>query len=487
MAQGTVPDLVMMDALDLSSAIRSRQVSCKEVMESFLAHIDRVNPVVNAIVSLQDRELLLRQADERDRQIARGDYLGWMHGFPHAVKDLAPTRGIRTTLGSPIFKDFVPEEDAIFVERLKKHGAIIIGKTNTPEFGLGSHTYNNVFGTTLNAYAPAKSAGGSSGGAAVSLALRMLPVSDGSDMGGSLRNPAAFNNVLGFRPSFGRVPRGPSIEVFAQQLSTDGPMGRSVADLAMLLSVMAGPDARAPLSLDGDPTLFTEPLKRGFKATRIAWLGNFGGHLPMEPGIEALCRKAFAAFEGLGCAVEEALIDFSPARIWVSWLKLRHWLVAGAYADLYQDPARRELMKPEARWEIEEGLKLTALDVYRASAERSAWYQALLTLFERYKYLLLPSAQVFPFDASTHWPREIDGVAMDTYHRWMEVAVPGTLSGSPIISVPVGFSKDGLPMGMQVIGRPRADLAVLQLAYAYEEATDLVRRNPPPLLQHTHP
>jgi amidase len=481
-AQASVPDMVMMDALDLSKAIKSKQVSCKEVMATFLDHIERTNPKVNAIVSLQDRHPLLKQATERDAQLARGEYQGWMHGLPHAVKDLAPTKGIRTTWGSPLL-DTVPLADAIFVERLKKNGAIIIGKTNTPEFGMGSQTYNSVFGTTLNAYAQSKTAGGSSGGAAVSLALRMLPVADGSDMMGSLRNPAAYNNVIGFRPSYGRVPSGPGGELFVQQLSCLGPMGRSVADVAMLLAVMGGPDPRAPLSIEQDPAVFAAPLPRDFKGTRLGWLGNLGGHLPMEPGVMELCQSAFKAFEAIGCTVEEARPSFPPEGMWDTWLKLRHWLQAGSYLALYNDPSKRELMKPEAQWEVEGGLKLSGLDVYKASGARSGWYEAMRKLFERYDYLLLPSAQVFPFDADVHWPKAINGITMDTYHRWMEVVVPGSLSGCPVINVPVGFSQDWLPMGMQVIGKNHADFAVLQLAYAYEQATHWVSKNLPPLLK----
>ena len=481
MAAATIPDLVMMDALDLSKAIKSKQVSCKEVMATYLDHIERTNVKVNAIVSLQNRDELLKQATERDEQLARGEYRGWMHGLPHAVKDAAATKGIRTTWGSPLL-DTVPQADATFVERLKQNGAIIIGKTNTPEFGMGSQTYNSVFGTTLNAYAQSKTAGGSSGGAAVSLALRMLPVADGSDMMGSLRNPAAFNNVIGFRPSYGRVPSGPGDELFLQQLICVGPMGRSVADVAMLLAVMAGPDPSAPLSIEQSPAVFTAPLGRNFEGTRLGWLGNLGGYLPMEPGVLELCRSSYKGFETIGCTVEEARLGFSPEELWDIWLTLRHWLLGGKYLVLYNDPSKRELMKPEARWEVEGGLKLTALDVYKASVARSSWYEALCTLFETYDYLLLPSAQVFPFDADIHWPKAINGVTMDTYHRWMEVVVPGALSGGPIISMPVGFNQDGLPMGMQIIGKNHADFAVLQLAYAYEQATNWVSKNLPPLI-----
>ncbi|TCO83355.1 amidase [Plasticicumulans lactativorans] len=476
---GRPAELVMLDAVDLAAAIRSRQVSCREVMQAFLAHIARVNPGANAIVSLQDPEALLAQADERDRQLARGEYLGWMHGLPQAAKDLAATAGIRTTFGSPLFKDYVPKTDAIIVERAKKAGAIYIGKTNTPEFGLGSHTYNPVFGTTVNAYDPTRIAGGSSGGAAVALALRMLPVADGSDMMGSLRNPAAYNNVFGFRPSQGRVPFGPTAEVFVQQLGYEGPMARTVTDLALLLSVQAGFDPRTPLAIEQDPAVFAQSLARDFKGTRVGWLGDYGGYLPMEPGVLELCRAALKDFEAVGCTVEEAKPDFAMERVWQTWLTLRHWLVAGGLGDFYADPAKRELLKPEAQWEVEGGLKLSAVDVYKASAARSAWYQALGKLFQTYDYLLLPTAQVFPFDARVHWPKEVAGRPMDTYHRWMEVVTGVTLAGLPAISVPVGFSAAGLPMGLQVIGRPHADLAVLQLARAYEQATQWVQKRPP--------
>lgn len=474
-------DLVTMNALDLSHAIRTRQVSCREVMAAFLAHIERLNPRVNAIVSMQSHEGLLKEAAVRDAELSRGQYRGWMHGLPHAVKDLAATRGIRTTWGSPLL-DTVPDFDSIFVERLRRAGVIIIGKTNAPEFGLGSQTYNPIFGTTLNAYDQSKCAGGSSGGAAVALALRMLPVADGSDMMGSLRNPAAYNNVIGFRTSYGLVPSAGE-ELFLEQLSVSGPMGRSVADVAMLLSVMAGPDPRAPFSLDQDPAAFTEPLKRDLKGTRLGWLGDLGGHLPMDPGIMKLCRGSFEALHAIGCAVEQAKPDYSPDRMWETWVTLRHWLVAGDLGDLYKDASKRARMKPEAQWEVEGGLKLTGLQVYKASQARSDWYRAVQKLFEHYDYLLLPSAQVFPFDAAVHWPKAIQGVAMDTYHRWMEVVVPASLLGFPAINVPVGFNEQGLPMGMQIIGRNHADLSVLQLAYAYEQATKWVSSHPPPLLQ----
>jgi amidase len=473
-------DIVQLDAVALARAIAARQVSCVEVMAAYLDQIETFNPQVNAIVALQDRDGLLRQAGERDTELARGAVLGPLHGFPLAVKDLAPVKGMPMTMGSPILKDFVPPADSVMVERLRSAGAIFVGKTNTPEFGLGSHTYNPVYGATRNPYDLSRSAGGSSGGAAVGLALRMLPVADGSDHGGSLRNPAAFNNVYGFRTSYGRVPANAE-EVFLPQLSVAGPMARSVPDLARLLSVMAGYDARLPFSIDEDPAVFAGPLKRDVKGLRLAWFGDFGGHLPMEPGILDLCRAALKVFEDMGCIVEEVVPDFDPERIWQAWLPLRHWQTGAPLLEFFRDPEKRARMKPEAQWEIEQGLKLSAYDIAKASGVRSAWYQTVRRLFERYDYWLLPSAQVFPFDVSTHWPKEIAGRRMDTYHRWMEVVIPATMSGCPALGVPVGFGGNGLPMGMQIVGRNRGELSVLQLAHAYDEATGWVKRKLPPL------
>jgi len=470
----------MIGAVELVRAIRARTVSCAEVMATYLDHIGRLNSRVNALVSLQEADALMQQARVRDAELARGEYLGRMHGLPHAVKDLAFTAGIRTTRGSPLL-DAVPDYDSILVERLKAQGAILIGKTNTAELGLGSQTYNPVFGTTLNAYHPGKTAGGSSGGAAVALALRMVPVADGSDMMGSLRNPAAYNNVFGFRPSFGRVPTAGE-ELFLDHLSEWGAMGRSVPDIAMLMSVIAGPDPRAPLSTGEDPAEFLQPLERAFKGARLAWLGDLKGYLPIEPGVLELCRSACTVFERLGCTVEEAALPCSPAALWEAWVTLRHWLVAGELEALYRETVTRARLKPEARWEVESAQRLTALDIYRASAARSRWHTAARSLFERYEFLLLPSAQLFPFDAATQWPRTVNGVAMDTYHRWMEVVVPASLLGGPVLNVPVGFGAQDLPMGMQLIGRRHADLAVLQLGHAYDLETRWVSERLPPLL-----
>lgn len=475
------PEIVLLDACDLSRAIRSREVSCAEVMTAYLDHIDRFNPLVNAIVSLRDREPLLREAGERDRQLAAGEYLGWMHGMPQAVKDLVPTRGIRTTWGSPLYADFVPDEDAIFVERMRRAGAILIGKTNVPEFGLGSQTYNHVFGTTLNPYDRSRTAGGSSGGAAAALALRMLPVADGSDHAGSLRNPAAFNNLYGFRTTFGRVP-SVELDLFEAALGVTGPLARTVSDLAHMLSVIAGYDARAPLSTRESPASLAASLDRDFTGARVAWLGDLGGRLRFEPGVLELCAQGLRALEAVGCKVDEVRPDFDMDRVWRSWMTLRAFQVGSALKAFHDDPAARERLKPEVQWEVERGAALSAYDVTDAAIERSAWYATVLDLFARYDFLVLPSGQVFPFDAAVHWPREIAGQAMDTYHRWMEVMIPVTMSGCPALGVPVGFNAGGLPMGMQLVAPPHEELACLQLARAYERAAGWVEERPPSLL-----
>lgn len=386
--------------------------------------------------------------------------------------------GLPFTGGSPLYKDQIAPADDLFVKRIKDAGAVVIDKTNTPEFGLGSQSYNPVWGTTGNAYDPSRTAGGSSGGAASALALRMLPVADGSDYMGSLRNPAAFNNVLGFRPSWGRVPRAG----FIAMPTVNGPMARKTSDLAALLSVMAGPDTSAPLGIAEDPAVFTRDLGRDFRGTRIAWVGDWNGHLATEPGLLELCRSSFTAFESIGCTVEDALPDFSPSQIWTTFLTWRWWAALGPLHHLYADPAKRKQLKPEAIWEVEHGIALSALDITRAADARTRFYGAVMKLFETYDYILAPSAQVFPFDKEIHWPSEIDGRAMDTYHRWMETVTPWSLSNLPAMGMPVGFDRRGLPMGVQLIGKDNADLAVLQLAHAYEQATQWVSRIPPPLL-----
>jgi amidase len=483
-ATGHDTSIVSLTATYLATAIRRREVSSREVMSAHLAQIDRLNPRFNAIVSRVAPETLLAEADRLDRDAAAGRFHGALHGFPHAVKDTAPTRGIRTTQGSPLLRDFVPEADSLVVARMRAAGAIFIGKTNVPEFALGSHTYNPVFGITGNAYDPTRAAGGSTGGGAVALALHMVPLADGSDFGGSLRNPPGWNNLFGIRPSFGRVPSAGD-DVFGQSFATSGGLGRTVRDVGLLLSVQAGPDERAPFSLPDDPRIFAQALDRDWRGKRIGWLGDLGGALPMEAGIMATCEKALGTFRTIGMGVDEARLSVPAAEMWRTAVTLRHWSVGADLMPFYADPAKRALMKPEAVWEVEGSLKLTGQDIADASVGRSRIYQAFRALFERFDFLVLPTAQVFPFDVATHWPREIAGRAMDSYHRWMEVALPPTMAGLPVLAVPAGFGgARGLPIGLQVIGPRHADLAVLQVGHAYEQASPWIGRSLPPVLTH---
>ena len=468
-----------LDALALSEAIRSRAMSCTEVMKAYLAQIETHNPRVNAIVSLRSASELLAEAKTCDAELARGQWRGWMHGMPYAAKDLVGVRGLRTSSGTPLTQGTVATSDSVFIGRIRAAGALFIGKTNVPEFGYGSQSYNPVFGVTRNAWDATRTSGGSSGGAAVALALRMVPVADGSDMMGSLRNPAGWNNVIGFRPTLGTVPGdGPD---YIDLLSTAGPMARNVPDAARLLSTMAGQDPRDPLSLDIDPARFAAPLETALRGLRIGWLGDYGGYLPMEEGVLPLCRKALASVEALGCTVSDASPGFDMSRLWQAWLVLRHWGAAAWARPLYQNPKTRAQLKPELVWEVEGGLGLTGEQVSEAMATRAKWYAAISALFERFDVLALPTAQVFPFDAATHWPQEVAGRAMDTYHRWMEVVIGGTMSGCPIVAVPAGFSATGLPMGLQLIGPLRRDIELLRAGHVFSRAAGFLERTPPGL------
>ncbi len=471
--------LSQLSAHALSQQVHAQQISCRSLMLATLQVIGSVNPRVNAIVSLRSEAELLAQADRYDAMLARGQSMGWMHGIPQAIKDLAPTAGLRTTLGSPLMADFVPQEDGLMVQRMKAAGCIVIGKTNVPEFGLGSNTFNVVFGATLNPYDVTKSAGGSSGGAAAALATGMLSVADGSDFMGSLRNPAAWCNVFGMRPSQGRVPMWPATDVWAAQLGTEGPMGRSVTDLALLLQTQSGFDARAPLSIaDKAINTWTTGIFDTQKQ-RIGWLGDLQGYLAMEPGVLDVCQQGLQRLQGLGCAVETINLGFSPERVWDAWLVWRKALVASRIAPFLLQAKNRECIKQEALWEHDSAQSLTGGEFMRASATRSSFYQHLLTLFEKYDYLALPSAQTFAFDVQQRWPQQINDRKMDTYHRWMECVIYATFAGLPCISMPCGFNAAGLPMGLQIIGKPQDDVGVLRLAQAYEAfAQDVMSRRP---------
>ena len=463
-----------LSASDLSRMLSARQVAPSEVMAAYLDRIAAENPAINAVISLRDRDDLMAEARLADDAAPQG----WLHGMPFAVKDLCATKGLRTTWGSPLFADFVPAKDDLLAARMRAAGAIFIGKTNTPEWGHGSHSFNTVSGVTRNPYDLSMTAGGSSGGAAAGLAARILPVADGSDMMGSLRNPAAFCNVYGFRPSYGLVPGDAEGDTYLATLATEGPMGRTVEDVARLLSVQAGENPEVPFGrLNED---FAAKLRIDMRGKRIAWLGDWGGAYQTEPGILPLCEAALQVFADMGATVEAIAPPFPAEKLWQAWTTLRAMLNAGGMKALYDDPKKRAQIKPESLWEIEQGRGLTAQAVYEASTIRSRWYAHAARLFERYDAVVLPTAQVWPFPVEWRWPQAINSVAMDTYHRWMEVVIPVSLIGLPALSVPVGFGANGLPMGMQIAGPMGADARVLAMGQAYHLATDWPNKRPAP-------
>jgi amidase len=465
-------------ARDLAAAIAARRVSAVEVNTAFLDRIDAVNPQLNAVVGMRSRAAILAEAAAADQAVASGAVPGPLHGLPHAVKELEPVAGLAWTQGSPIFAHRVADHDGILAERLRRAGVIFVGKTNVPEFGLGSHSYNPVWGVTRNPWNPALSAGGSSGGAAVALATQMLPLADGSDYGGSLRNPAGWNNVFGFRTSLGRVPTEGSDDWLVSP-SVLGPMARNVGDLALLLSVLAGWDARMPLAMESDAHALRMVDPAAMKGKRIAWSGDFGGTVPFDPGVLDVCRQATGRFAAMGAHVEEAVPDFPVAKVWRAFVGLRHFHTGAGLLPLYNDPARRALLKPEAVWEIEGGRGLSAYDIAALSAIHTAWSRAVAALLRRYDYWIVPTAQVFPFPVEQHWPATVGGQAMETYHEWMQAVCLVTLSGCPAIAVPAGFSPAGLPMGVQIVAPVHGEAACLAAAAAYEAAAgDILARKP---------
>jgi amidase len=470
-AQPSASSLCFTSAVEMARLIRTKKLSAREAMAEHLKQIERVNPKVNAIVTLV-AEMAHTAAGKADEMQARKEKLGPLHGLPVAHKDLLDTRGIRTTYASPLLKDYIPAEDDIVVERMQLAGAITLGKTNTPEFGAGSQTFNTVFGATRNPYDLSKTCGGSSGGAAVALACGFVPVASGSDAGGSLRNPAAFCNVVGFRPTVGRVPN-PKAAFGWSTLSTSGCLGRSVADLALALSTIAGPDPRAPLSIDEPGERFARPLDRSFKGVRVAWFKDLGG-VPFDARVRALVDGHRATFESLGCVVEQAEPDFAPAEI--SFRVIRAWNSAHMYGDrLRQHP---DAFKDTLKAEIEEGLRLTGTDLARAEVARVEIWRRFQRFLESYEYFVLPTTQVLPFDIETPYPTAIAGTKFDHYIDWMKSCWYISATGNPAASVPGGFTPEGLPMGVQIVGRNKQDFAVLQLAHAFEQATGFGRRRP---------
>lgn len=464
-------ELCFLPAYELARRVRQRELSALELMQAHLARIAQLNPTVNAIVTLV-AEQAIAGAQAADAALARNEAVGPLHGLPVAHKDLFPTRGIRTTWGSPIYREHLPDHDAIIVERLRAAGAITIGKTNTPEFGAGSQTFNPVFGATLNPYDLSKTCGGSSGGAAVALACGMVALADGSDMGGSLRNPASFCNIVGLRPAPGRVPIWPS-EAPWSTLSVHGPMARTVQDVALMLSAIAGPDSRSPISIDVPGACFRQPLERDFTGVRLAWSPDLGG-LPVDPQVAMVIATARPVFAALGLSIEEATPDFSGAdAVFRTW---RAWLFALSYGELLA--TRREQLKETIIWNTEEGLALTGADLAQATRQQAALYHRMRAFMQTYEFLACPVVQVPPFDVRLPYVSSINGVSLPTYIDWMRSCYSISATGHPAISVPCGFTPEGLPIGIQLVGRHRDELGLLQLAHAFEQATGYWRQHP---------
>ncbi len=465
-------ELCFQTACEQEKLIRSKKISVTQLITAHLDQVERFNPSLNAIITLT-AESALQAAKEADAKIARQESLGPLHGLPVAHKDLFLTKGVKTTFGSPIYKDNIPDIDSLPVERLKNAGAISLGKTNTPEFGAGSQTFNTLFGATLNPYDLSKTCGGSSGGGAVALATGMVALADGTDLAGSLRNPANFCNLVGMRPSVGRVPSWPE-QLGWYTMSVAGPMARTVEDLALAMSVMSGPDDRSPIAIDTPGSIFTAPLQRNFKACRIAYSEDLGG-LPVEPEVRKVMQASRAVFESLGCEVVNDEIDLAEAgEIFMLW---RAWRTELRIAPLLKD--HKDQLKDTVIWNAEQGLDLTGPQLARAEAKRTEIYHRMRAFMSRYEYFVLPVNQVLPFSVDLDYPREINGVKMNTYIDWQKTAYFISAMGNPAISVPAGFTDSGLPVGVQIVGGHRQDFAVLQLAHAFEQATQFGLKRPP--------
>ncbi len=466
-------DICYLGLRELTRLLRTRQLSAREVMTAHLEQIRRWNPRLNAIVAKLDDEACLALADAADAGAKGGEPLGALHGLPWAFKDLEAAIGFPWTRGSPIFRNDRPTSDSVLVERLRQAGVVPIGKTNTPEFGMGSHTYNSVYGTTVNPYDLTKSAGGSSGGAAACVASGMLPAADGSDLAGSLRNPGNFNNVVGFRPTVGLVPTAPSTLPFFG-FAVKGPIARSVADVGYLLAAMAGPDPRDPACVPSDPTVFADALERSFNGVRVAWCPDLGG-LPLDHRVRGVLESQRRTFEALGCIVEEAHPDLAAAdEVFLTLRAFRTWTNIGPLLATHRDE-----LKAEAIQEIEDGARLSVSQVSSAMVRHGQILESMRHFQDTYPFMLCAVNQLPPFDASIHWPTEVEGVTMRHYIAWMKSAYWITTTFRPAISVPAGFTTDGLPVGVQIVGRYRDDLGVLQLAHAFETATGVGKRRPP--------
>ena len=468
-------DLCFTPATELQRLFRSRKTSPLEVMQAVLARVDAVNPTVNACVTVA-REQALKAAKAATAALKRkGGKPGPLHGVPVSIKDLTPTKGIRTTWGSKIFEHHVPDEDALVVERLKAAGAIVFAKTNTPEFGAGGNTFNAVFGVTRNPWNTAVTCGGSSGGAAVALATGMGPIAQGSDLGGSLRTPAAFCGVVGFRTTPGLVPMHPTILGW-DTLGVSGPMARTVGDVALMLSAIAGPDDRSPLSYDVDTGAFLRAVKTpSVKGWRVAWTPDLNGLIPVDAEVARVAEGATRVFRSLGAKVEAACCDFSEVNDIV--LGTRGLTMVANHADKL--PQWKEQMQKGLVWNIEQGLALTPRDIAKAQTLRTRLWQRVRAFMETRDLLILPTVAVPPFPVEQPYPTEINGKPLDNYTQWFFLTYGITVTGLPVISVPCGFTKSGLPVGLQIVGRRRQEAMVLRAAAAFEIAAPWADNVPP--------
>ena len=467
-------DLCYTPAADLVRLFRARSVSPLEAMQAVLARLDSVNPAVNACVTVA-RESALAEARRATAALKRGRSLPLLHGVPVSIKDLTPTKGIRTTWGSKVHEHDVPTEDSLVVQRLKAAGAIVFAKTNTPEFGAGGNTFNAVFGATRNPWDPALTCGGSSGGAAVALATGIGPIAQGSDLGGSLRTPAAFCGVVGFRTTPGLVPEYPN-DLAWDSLSVPGPMARTVTDVALMLAAMAGPDDRAPLSYDVDTRAFAKAVKSpSVKGWRIAWTPDLDGLIPVDAEVARVAHGATRVFRALGARVESACPSFAEVNDIV--LGTRGLSMVARHADKL--PQWRDKLQKGLLWNIEQGLALTPRDIARAQTARTALWHRVRAFMETRDLLILPTVAVPPFPVEQRYPTEINGKPLDNYTQWFFLTYGITLTGLPVISVPCGFTASGLPVGLQIVGRRRQEAAVLRAAAAFETAAPWRDRIPP--------
>ena len=469
----TDTELCFTPATALAALIRRRKVSPLEVTRAVLARIEKVNPPLNAYCTVA-AEQALEAARRATAALTRRATLGPLHGVPVSIKDLTFTKGIRTTEGSKIFEHRVPDHDALVVERLKAAGAIVLGKTNTPEFGAGANTFNAVFGATRNPWNPALTCGGSTGGGGVALATGMGQLAQGSDLGGSLRIPAAFCGVVGFRTSPGLVPVWPAGLAW-EPWSVQGPMARTVADTALMLAAIAGPDPRAPLSYAVDARAFTGAVRAPtLKSRRVAWGGDLGV-TPVDHEVLAICHGAMGVFRALGCRVADAHPDLSDAREVA--LVSRGASVAARYADKL--PTWRGVMQENLVKNIEYGLTLTASDLGRVERRRTELWARVREFFTRYDFIVTPTTAVPPFPVETIYPTEINGKPMTHYIEWALLTYCFTVVGLPAISIPCGFTKAGLPVGLQIVGRWRDEAGVLRAAAAFEAARPWAHLRPP--------